>query len=948
MQTFLQKVIDHVFEKFPVENADRLCFVFPNRRAGLYFKMYLSEKTKKNVWAPGIFSAEDFIASLTGIEIIDNFSLLFRFYDIYKKVEGEKAQTLEEVLNWCPILLQDYNDADMYLADAEELFSFLSEAKAISRWELDNNVIPEHVKKYLEFYNSLGKYYAELKKDLLSKNQAYQGLAFRKSAENIEELTSNLQWDKIFFCGFNALTTAEDKIMRSLYNSGKADLLWDCDDYYFNNPDFEAGRFLRKIVREWKPKTFSWVEECFRNNKKNITITGISGSVSQTRHAGQLLSQINPENEELPKTAVVLADESLLIPMIYSVPKNISDLNITMGYKLAFSPLSGFFNAVSDMHFNAYRYSVGKDVRFYYKDINYLLSHHFFSYLQQEITGAGDLSDIIQKTNKVFYTQKDIKKTIENAGFKSNSMLSDFFNDYRETPLQYLRFIEELIGILKKSFGEETSGSVSNKEVYNEYLYSFAIIVKKAKDIILEANSISDFSVLHTILKYFLDNTSLPFYGEPLKGLQIMGMLETRNLDFENLIILSVNEGTLPAGKSQNSFIPFDIRTEFGLPTYKDKESIFAYHFYRLLQRAENIHILYNTVTDSLNGGEISRFLLQLKQELPKYAPQINIREEIISPSLSSSIIKPISISKTEIIINEMKGMAVSGFSPTALNTFIACPLRFYFQYIAKIKEPENTSETIDAATLGSAIHEVLQNIFEKDISQVIKASYLKEVSKSAEELTKNALEKHYPGGDLENGKNLLISKVALKYIQRYLAMVAKRIENDNDTLIIQQVEEFLKAELNIDTSIGPLTVLFKGKADRVDLLNGQQRIVDYKTGSTLDKNLKFSEWEDATTNPDKSIVLQLIMYSWLYLTMHSNDSIMPCIISLRNLNSGEKLLTTPDNTHIIERKNLLVIEKLIKDIICSIFDISVPFIQTSDEKACEYCSYSNVCKLSV
>lgn len=859
MQTFLEKVIDHVFTKYPIDGADRLCFVFPNRRAGLYLKMYLAEKFKKNIWAPAIFSAEDFASKMSGLEIIDNFSLLFRFYNIYQKHEGEKANAPEEFLNWAPLLLQDYNDADQYLTNVTDLFNYLSEAKAIARWELDSDHIPSHVKDYLAFYKSLGKYYQDLRELLLSKKQAYQGLAFRETAENIENLSKNIPWDKIYFCGFNALTKSEKKIIKFLTDSGKAEVLWDCDDYYFNNPNFEAGRFLRNIQKEWDLKEFNWIENEFKNSAKKIQFTGISGSTGQARYAGKLLSEISTQPDKLPKTAVVLADESLLIPVIYSIPDNISELNITMGYSLSHSPFSGFIKAFTDLHVNAYRFSSGSKSRFHHADITNLFNHHFFSYLASVPEKMHNVTDEINRSNRVFYSSEDICNNETLKGLIGADLLHYIFSDFRNEPLKFLGLLKEIIKIFKPIFEGESSEHKRISAIYSEYLFSFAEIIYKIEMLDKEAEIIKDFSTLHTIFKGFVESTSLPFYGEPLKGLQIMGMLETRNLDFENLIILSVNEGVLPAGKSHNSFIPFDIRTEFGLPTYKDKESIFAYHFYRLLQRAQNIHILYNTITNALNGGEISRFLLQLRQELPQYRENFSIEEKNISLTIPPVVENKIEIPKTHEIVEELKKIADRGFSPTAFNAYIACPLRFYFQYVAKIREPEEVTETIDAATLGSAIHAVLQEIFENNKGEIITADFLKKALTRTEDLTIKAFHEQYSDGDINNGKNLLLLKVAIKLIRNYLNFETGNINNKDYSLVVNDIEKDLSASFEIPGNNGPIQINIRGKADRIDMISGFHRIIDYKTGSVDEKKLTFASW----TKSLKAQISQCLCNCW-------------------------------------------------------------------------------------
>ncbi|MFA5780947.1 MAG: hypothetical protein WC868_01610, partial [Bacteroidales bacterium] len=619
--TFLKKLTDHVIDKHG-DNINNLCFVLPNRRAGLYLKKYLAQKINKVIWAPSVFSIEDFVSNITGITIADQTTLLFEFYSVYKEMEGTNAQPFDEFMTWGQVLLNDYNDADLNLADTESLFQYLNEAKALSLWNLEGLPLTDHENNYLKFYNSLSRYYKGFVSLLLNKNTGYQGLVYKTAAENIVEYSQSPTFQNIIFAGFNAITASEEKIIKALTASGKAEIFWDAEKYYMDNDVQEAGTFLRKYRKYWKLKEFNWIEDHFAEDTKNITITGVPLKIGQTGLAGALLSEMNDDKANSENTALVLADESLLIPMLYSIPENVKDINITMGYPLSNSTAHSLFLNIFTLHENSRKYSSGKTIRFYYKDIVNLLSHPYF----QMIGATGKTSWVeeilsgIKNSNRIFYTYKEIAPQVKHPE------ISSLFEKTIENPDDLLNWFTSIIGVIRDILISGNKTKNNNGGFDLEYLFHYAVIITKIKNLFKKYGFINDIKTLRKIFSCLAETATMPFYGEPLKGLQIMGMLETRALDFENIIILSVNEGILPSGRFQSTFIPYDIKKEMGLNTYKQKESIFAYHFYRLLQRAKNIHIIYNTQADDFGSGEKSRFITQIVEELPRYNSKINIQ----------------------------------------------------------------------------------------------------------------------------------------------------------------------------------------------------------------------------------------------------------------------------------------------------------------------------------
>ena len=516
-----------------------------------------------------------------------------------------------------------------------------------------------------------------------------------------------------------------------------------------------------------------------------------------------------------------------------------------------------------------------------------------------------------------------------------------------QTPADAIACVNYLIDTLKNSIvAQQGNSSKYNASLELEYLFAFTKIIKRAQALMLDyPGSIVDIKTLQNILKQIIRSTTLPFYGEPLMGLQVMGMLETRTLDFENIILLSCNEDILPSGKTMNSFIPFELKRYFGLPTYNDKDAIFAYHFYRLIQRAKNIYLLYNTESDALGSGEKSRFLTQLIHELPKVNKNVVIEEKLVN--IPVNVDNPgnvISIRKTAAIIEKLNIKAAKGFSPSLLNTYRNCSLQFYFQAIAGIKEAEEVEETIGADTLGNTIHEVLETLYQPFVGKKINATDIRELKKQVETLTISIFEREYSKTEISYGKNLLTIKVALKFLNNFLDSEIKAIgkyEKEGKPLIIKNLEQKLETTLTIKDQ----TIKLHGNADRIDNVGSLTRIIDYKTGIAGDKELKLEEWTNMQTDSTLAKSFQLLMYAWMYQKMNPalTDNMISGIITFRELSAGLKTVKI-NNNDLLDITVLKNFEEQLGNILSEIFDSNVQFTQALDHNNCEYCAFKGIC----
>ena len=951
MLPFLQKTAQYLVATFNDDLAD-LCIVLPNRRGGLFLRKYLAAEVGKATWAPTVFSIEDFITEISGLQEVDNLPLLFELYEVHKEIEENNAQSFEEFLRWAPQLLSDFNEVDRYLANAEELFTTLTEARAISLWNLDGQPLTDFEKKYLQFYQSLFGYYEKFTHRLMAKNHAYQGLSFRYAAENIESTKENLPWRHVIFAGFNALTKAEEHIIGALRNDGKATLLWDCDHYYLDNPQQEAGDFLRNWMRKWPVKEPRWIADDFTGSAKKIEIIGSPDPVGQVKYCGHLLQDLAKNGLTNEKTAVVLLDEGLLIPLLNSIPDNVESLNITAGLPLKQTPLASLFETIFQLHLhtNQFTYLVSKGIRkYYYKDVLKLLQHPYIHRMAQKMMSGNRFAfdetiDKIRMGHQIFIGMEDICAQRTDLFSADLTFLEVMFTHWIK-PSDTLVCFKSVIELLRNSI-------ITSMEM--EYLFAFSKIVHQLGNLLTEFQPELKITALYELYQQTIMGTSLPFYGEPLKGVQLMGMLETRTLDFENLIILSCNEDLLPSGKINASFIPFDIKRNFELPTYRHKDSVYAYHFYRLIQRAKNVWILYNTEPDQLGGGDRSRFLRQITSELPVFNPGITIRESILTtPVIKGEMLPAIEIPKTGDTLTSLEEKAVKGFSATSLNLFRNCPLKFYYAEIAGIKEPEDIDDTIDPAVLGSAVHEALNKLYLPFLDQPMTTDKYVVMEKESDQAVDKAFEKKFKGSDITYGKNLLLVSVAKLMVRRFLQYESDQVSElakSGQHCTVALLEQLVETFITIPFAGNDLKIRLKGFIDRVDKMEGWWKIIDYKTGTTESKQVKVKDWDDLIANPDLNIGFQLLMYGYLLRCRFKNPiSSSAGIISLKRINAGFTPVSVPDDssgklTSVLNETSAIHFEELIRTLLADMYDLEKPFIQTTDPDICERCPYINLC----
>jgi ATP-dependent helicase/nuclease subunit B len=952
MTPFLNLVAQYIFDHHE-HDTEKLCIVLPNKRGALYLKQHLAKVFNKTIWLPTIISAEELVAQLSGLQQADSIDLICELYVAYTTVLKEKAESFDSFAKWGTLMLQDFNEADRYLVDTKILYQELKEIKLIENWSLSAEKLTATQEDYCQFMFLMGTIYEVFTQNLLQKKHAYQGLMYRKAVELYQQSTYIDQFSNMIIVGFNALNKAETIIFSDLVKQKKANVIWDGDTYYVNNEEYEAGLFLRKNFTNTWLDTKNYIGNYFKDIPKKIDIVAVPKQMGQAQVVANQLQQWITEGKSLTKTAIVLADESLLFPILNLLPKEVQYVNITMEYPLRYTPIYDLIDNLINLHHSTQK--AGNSKSFYFADVFKILQNTLFKQYYQGFEPTIKLQTIIQRIIDKNYVW--INTSVLASLFEDNyKHIAHLFEQWKSSE-QGIKAISQVITVFNNSKDEALIISSTEKE----YLHVFTKYFNRLQALITTHHYLESLVTLKSLYKQIIGAASVPFIGEPLQGLQIMGVLETRTLDFENIMVLGVNEGVLPSGKSANSFIPNDLKRFHHMPLYGDKDAVYAYHFYRLLQRATNVLLTYNTEHSVLGSGEKSRFITQLQFELQKYNPKHTITEKMLSGgTLPASIRNVIEIPKTEInlfpIIKKLTtNDEYSGLSPSALITHKDCALRFFFRYGAGIKETEDVEENAEANTQGSILHESLEKLYTPYIGRVLKTDDLKNCLTQTNETVDVVFQMYFSQKESQFGKNYLQRKVLYEYVNKLLKSDLKLINQSaktNELLSIIDLERKMSASVTIDIKGIQTLVYIKGSADRIDKLGNHIRVIDYKSSIKTTDKFKFIDFDLLFSDKDYNKMLQLFMYAWLAVknNIAKAEQLRPCIIPFKRFEETPRYIleNASRNAEILNFTNELLAEfeaHLIIEI-QKMIDGNTSFIQTKDLKTCEYCAYAAICNV--
>lgn len=958
MESFLKLVAADLY-KHTEGNLAHTAVVFPNKRAGLFFNEYLAQESDSPIWSPAYVSISELFRSLSPWEVGDPVKLVCELYKIFRR-ETQSTETLDDFYFWGEMLISDFDDADKNRVDTDKLFSNLQDLRNIMddytfiddeqeeaiRQFFQNFSIERRTalkERFISLWNVLGNIYKGFRESLASQNIAYEGMMYRHVIEHLD--VDKLPYEKYVFVGFNVLNKVEHTLFTQLKDAGKAVFYWDYDEFYMKENrqavTHEAGEFIRRNLRDF-PSPLSG--ELFKNLSKPKEVHYIASSTenAQARYLPQWIRNnlTTPEKE----TAVVLCNEALLQPVLHSLPAEVKHVNITMGFPLSQTPVYSFLIALLELHTHGFNFKSG---RYTFQSVVTLLKHPY----TRQLTGQAELLEKELTRNNRFYPLP--------GELGKDEFLTRLFTPLSGNLNLCIRLsetLQQVAGIYQAN----TSGTEDTdafNQLYRESLFKAYTTINRFRTLIEEDELTVQSETFRRLLVKVLSATNIPFHGEPAIGMQVMGVLETRNLDFRHLVLLSVNEGQLPKSGGDSSFIPYNLRKAFGMTTIEHKIAVYAYYFYRLLQRAERITLMYNTSSDGLNRGEWSRFMLQFLIEWPH-----PITRQFLEAGQSPQGTSPITVEKTPDVMRRMQSLfdvranPKAKFSPSALNYYLDCPLKFYYRYVAGLSAPDEVSAEIDSATFGSIFHYAAEHIY-KDLTthgKVINKEALETLLRNEVKLqdyVDTAFKKLFfnvPQNEKPeyNGIQLINSAVIARYLKQLL-------QNDLRyapfTFIASEME--VDEPIDIQTPKGVIKSRIGGIIDRMDSKDGTLRIVDYKTGGDADT----PPHVESLFIPDKkrsNYVFQTFLYAAIMCRKQPTMKIAPALLYIHRaatetyspvIQMGEprKPKEAVEDFSKYEKEYRERLQGLLEEI----FNPEKSFAQTEIIEKCTYCDFKALCK---
>lgn len=958
MESFLKLVAADLY-KHTEGNLAHTAVVFPNKRAGLFFNEYLAQESESPIWSPAYVSISELFRSLSPWEVGDPVKLVCELYKIFRR-ETQSTETLDDFYFWGEMLISDFDDADKNKVDTDKLFSNLQDLRNIMddytfiddeqeeaiRQFFQNFSIERRTalkERFISLWNVLGNIYKGFRESLASQNIAYEGMMYRHVIEHLD--VDKLPYEKYVFVGFNVLNKVEHTLFTQLKDAGKAVFYWDYDEFYMKENrqavTHEAGEFIRRNLRDF-PSPLSG--ELFKNLSKPKEVHYIASSTenAQARYLPQWIRNnlTTPEKE----TAVVLCNEALLQPVLHSLPAEVKHVNITMGFPLSQTPVYSFLIALLELHTHGFNFKSG---RYTFQSVVTLLKHPY----TRQLTGQAELLEKELTRNNRFYPLP--------GELGKDEFLTRLFTPLSGNLNLCIRLSETLQQVAS-IYQANTSGTEDTdafNQLYRESLFKAYTTINRFRTLIEEDELTVQSETFRRLLVKVLSATNIPFHGEPAIGMQVMGVLETRNLDFRHLVLLSVNEGQLPKSGGDSSFIPYNLRKAFGMTTIEHKIAVYAYYFYRLLQRAERITLMYNTSSDGLNRGEWSRFMLQFLIEWPH-----PITRQFLEAGQSPQGTSPITVEKTPDVMRRMQSLfdvranPKAKFSPSALNYYLDCPLKFYYRYVAGLSAPDEVSAEIDSATFGSIFHYAAEHIY-KDLTthgKVINKEALETLLRNEVKLqdyVDTAFKKLFfnvPQNEKPeyNGVQLINSAVIARYLKQLL-------QNDLRyapfTFIASEME--VDEPIDIQTPKGVIKSRIGGIIDRMDSKDGTLRIVDYKTGGDADT----PPHVESLFIPDKkrsNYVFQTFLYAAIMCRKQPTMKIAPALLYIHRaatetyspvIQMGEprKPKEAVEDFSKYEKEYRERLQGLLEEI----FNPEKSFTQTEIIEKCTYCDFKALCK---
>ena len=899
MQSFIAQTWEYLSSQ--CHDTSQLRCIVPSVRAGNFLRQIIRQESNTAGFLPDIIPIEAFIQEVADLQIIDELPLLFECYQVYRYHEPKQPkEDFDTFSSWAVTLLADFNEIDRYLVPAKSFFDYLASIQELNHWTMQE-APSEMMRAYLSFWNQLHGYYDLLKSALMKKKLGYQGMVYREATHQVNFYLDAKGDRPHAFIGFNALNNAEQNIFQEFLARDNHYVFWDGDEKFINDTGHSASLFMRRYFKQWQyyEKHKPLFIENHYQQPKDITLIQAANPLDQVKEIGSILKGFSPE--QCQKTAVVLADEQLLMPLLNALPDNIKHVNITMGVSLKFQPLTIWVISLLELHLNSGR-------SFYYKPLFGVLEHPMAEIIMNKPRQV--VSEMTQ-TNRVAI---DLPELLEKSDDADQEILKTLFSDWPKDIDQALDRLEELFGLFVE---------VEN-DIHRTTAVKLQQLIVQIRNMQARYGSITDLESLRNVLRQLAGKARLDFQGDAYQGLQIMGVLESRALDFESLIIASVNEGLLPSGRNAPSFITNDMKLQYQLPTFFEKDAIFTYHFYRMLHRAKEVKILFTSVGGGFQSKEESRLIKQLRLDSKAH----KLKERTIRTKMAAKTPQLKVVDKTPEVMHALKQLAQNQYSPSSLTNYIRNPIDFYSQKVLGVKPADELEEDIALNTLGSVVHTTLEELYTPLVGTLLTEEklrpLLKEINSTLTQQSLKLLGKHY---DL--GKNRIVFEVGQRYV-KYAIESDLRLLRAGHELELVAIEQRLKTQLN-HPKAG--VVNLGGLADRIDRLDGKLRIIDYKTGKVEPNQLQLSDWDVLIEDYKYSKAFQVLMYGYMYWKQHGVLADAAGIISFRKQTEdfmafGWKQQGSRTVEAQLNQDILLQFEKQLLQLFDEIYDEHRPFIE--------------------
>lgn len=911
MTPFLQQVAKALLAEHGTSLRD-VAIVLPSQRAGLYLRKWIAEEAGKPLWSPRIFTIGTFMEVLSGLRPLAPEELLFEGYEAYRKVEGDKAKGFGDFLQWAPTTLADISEADAHLVPLESYYRDLRSWEEIE-WTFNDNPLSRSQQQMVNFWAMVGKLHAALNTRLLEQGAGTTGLIERSAVSRIGEGKSI--WQAVWTIGLNALTPAQESVLRYFQSMGSVRFAWDADHYYLDRPEQEAGQHLRKAVGTFGPGFIAMGNNLVEGDLR-LTLIRAPNDVSQAWCAAGLLK--NASEDERARTAIVLADESLLQPLLEALPSDIGPINITMGLPVAQLPIGSFLDALHRLHAG-----MRPEAGFFHDDVERFLGHPFLR--QRPMTAPqAPLSKATRGLHPAYIPARSLHDLFQGSEFFPEA--AKVFTEVRDVRAGMPMVTVEALSWARRA--------MEGNDLASEQIYQASLVLRRIHLLLDRYTHELDLKAYSALFHRLLGSSRIGLFGEPLAGVQVMGMLEARALDPERLIVLGAQEGSLPTGGEGRSFIPFELRRAHGMPLREGNDAVQAYNFLRMLQRAREAVLIW---PEGAEPAGPSRFILQLEHELFKGKEERMAVLDARIPSLQvhSAAIR---VLKDEAVIKIMQERLAKGLSPSALGDWLRCPLDFHFKHVLKLKESEQFDVRIAPDLLGSALHGAMELVYEPFVGKPLEASALLAAAGRIEEMIVAGLKEKVGEEQLSHGQPLLQVRMAVHAAQRFLRNEAEVVQQ-GAVITPLELEGELSHELKMATEAIGSPVRMKGRFDRVDKRDGQVRILDLKSGKVDPQDLKVNELLLEALLGKRRYAAQLLVYAWLYLQERPDvDSVQAGILPLQRAASSEPLMMQLPGGPTVTREDLSGIEDLFTEAVIRMMDPSIPIVHDPQSKYCVFC----------